>query len=205
MADPNADMAVLARLPDDKIHALADMLDESIIIRLPESAKIREIADTHLSESDVSCIINVFYNFFASQANPQPIIQMVDAASLQENKKNVLKEVLESIHKKIDTQKITQMQTIATLDVIGHPHFHRFDVYTELRPVSNDGKITKLIPKLVITGVLGEPHTHIDRTISIQMDPKEGHKLVKDITSQLEALETEVRFMQGKLGDDVVD
>ena len=204
MADPSAQIAVFAKIPDDKILALADMLDESIILK-PNIKKIRKVAGPHLSESDAASIYTAFYNFFISQAAPQRITHIVDTAPLEDQKKEVLGKALKIIHAKTNAQKISQMRSIAELDVAGHPHFHQLQVYTELRPISENGKITKMVPKLVISGILHEPNTHDDRPISAQMSSEEGRNLVEQISEQLEALETEVRFIKEKLGDDVID
>lgn len=63
-------MAVLARLPDDKIRALADALGESIVVRGPDRARMGEIAGAELSESDAS-IARVLYNFLSVRPAPR--------------------------------------------------------------------------------------------------------------------------------------
>lgn len=204
MIEPSAQIAVFAKIPDDKIRALADMLDESII-RKPSMKKIREVTGGDLSEIEVASVSTAFYNFFMSKDAPQRIIRIVDSAPLEDQKKAVLKQALKSIHEKSDAQKISQMRSVAELDAAGHPHFHQLQIYTELRPVSDNGEITKMVPKLVISCVLHEPNTHDDRPVSVQMDLEEGRSLVKQISEQLEALETEIKFMKEKLGDGVID
>lgn len=195
---------VFENLPDAKILELANVLDESII-RKPDLTKITGVVGEHLSEPDVVSVINVFYNFFINRASYQQMIRLIDATRLQEQKKDVLKQVLKNIHEKSDAQKVTQMKTIAELDVAGHPHFHQLRIYTEFRPVSDNGKITKLVPKLVVSGLVHEPNVHDDRTVLIQMDLEDGRKLAKEFSNQLEAFEAEIKFMKEKLGPDIID
>ena len=182
MAEPSAQIAVFAKIPDDKIRALADALDESIV-RRPSAEKIREVVGAHLSESDAASVATVFYNF-VSQAAPQRITRAIDAAPLEDRKKDVLRRALESVHEKSDARKISQMASIADLDV-GRPRLCQPKVHTELRPTSDDGEITGMAPKLFISGVLREPNARDDRPVSVQMDSEEGRKLAEQISEQL--------------------
>lgn len=205
MANPSTDIAALANLPNDKVRALADMIDESIIVRRPDRTKVDEIVGTRLSETEFYCITNVFYNFVVNKVSPQTITRMIDVAPLTEDKKTMLQQVLKNMHERLDAQKMEQMQTMADLKVAGHPHLHQLSIYTELRPISNYGRITKMIPKLVINGVLREPHTFNDRPISIQLDPTQARRLSKEVSNQLDTLDTEIRFIREKMGDDMID
>ena len=205
MADSSTDIAALAKLPNDKVRALANMMDESIIVRSPDRTKVDEIVGAGLSEAEFSCINRVFYNFVVNKASPQTIRRMIDATSLTEDEKNMLKQVLKNMHERLDAQKVDQMKAVADLGVVGHPHIHQLSIYTELRPISIGGRITKMIPKLVISGVLREPHTPNDRPISIQLDPTQARRLSKEVGDQLDAFETEIRFIKEKMGDDIVD
>ena len=205
LADPSADIAALANLPNDKVRALADMIDESIIVRRPDRTKVDEIVGTGLSETEFYCITNVFYNFVVNKASPQTITRMIDATPLTEDKKTMLQQVLKNMHERLDAQKMEQMKTMADLKVAGHPHLHQLSIYTELRPISNDGRITKMIPKLIVNGVLREPYTSNDRPISIQLDPTQARRLSKEVSNQLDALDTEIRFIREKMGDDMID
>ena len=205
MTDPSTDIATLSKLPEGQIRALADTIDESIIVRRIDRTKVDEIVGVKLSETEVSCINNVFYNFVVNHARPQTMTRMIDVAPLTEDKKNILKQVLKNLHERVDAQKVNQMQTMADLEVAGHPHLHQLTIYTELRPISNDGRITKMIPELVINGVLREPHTPNDRPISIQLDPTQARRLSKEVSNQLDSLDMEIRFIKEKMGDDVID
>ena len=69
MVEPSAQIAVFAKIPDDKIRALADALDESIVQR-PSAEKIREVVGDHLNESDAASVAAVFYNFFVAKPPP---------------------------------------------------------------------------------------------------------------------------------------
>ena len=184
MPDPSAQIAVFAKIPDDKIRALAGALDESIV-RKPGTEKIRKVAGAHLTESDAASVATVFYNFFVSHDDPRRIMRMVDAAPLEDQKKTVLRQALKSILEKSDAQKILQMVSAAETDDAGRPRLRHLRVYTEPRPVPDNGKIAKMATKLVIRGILHEPNTNGDRPVSMQMDSAEGLDLAEQISEQL--------------------
>lgn len=99
-------MVALARLPDDKIRALADALEGSIVARMPDKAKMGEIVGAELSESDAFSIARALYNFFVSQTCPRALTRVMDAAPLREDKKRLLKQVLKSTHENADARRI---------------------------------------------------------------------------------------------------
>ena len=140
-----------------------------------------------MSESDAASVATVFYNFFISQADPQRIMQMVGAAPLEDQKKDVLMQALKSIHQKSSAQKILQMMSTAETDAAEHPRLRQLRVYTEPRPVSDNGGITRTVTKLFISGVLHEPNADGDRPVSVQVDSEEGRELARQISEQLEA------------------
>ena len=132
-------MAALARLPDDRIRALADALDGPITDRTLDGARVREIAGARLSESDVSCILDAFCGFFAGRDGPRRMARAVDAAPLQESKKSVLKEVLKSMHEKAGAQKTARMRAVAAPGAAGRPGRRRPGARAGSRPAPGDG------------------------------------------------------------------
>ena len=182
---------------------LVIFFDDSILHTIPDLSKIKKILGDDFNDDDNNEIIHIFYNFIISKRSPNKIFGVIDTSNLDDDKKNVLKETVQKIHDKTDMDSLSTGIKTEFLKTFGYPHTHGFNTVTEFRPISNENKITKIIPSLVVS--INTHEFDVDNVINFQLNLKEVEELVEVLNDGANTLKTEIRDLRDKFGDKIID
>ncbi len=111
MSDPQSKLSIFDQLSQETILKLADFFNESIITTPPDESEIRKIIGNDFKNEDIEKIISAFFNFIRSKLYPEKILEIIDNVELEEDKKVLLKEIIQKIHDRIDPKDVGLEET----------------------------------------------------------------------------------------------
>lgn len=206
MDSPEEQLMIFEKIDDEKIRQLFDLVDETIVNKPLSMEKMVNILDLDLDESERKLINNTLFNFSINPGSSNSIVKIIEKSKLTSDKKQILKESLKSIQDKLPEDKLSFESTKSFLEDVGHPHLHTIGVTTEFRPISKDGKITKILPSLIVTGAMhNQSHIGSEQLLNFQIDIETFEKMLKDFQFSLETIKEEVKDFKLKFGEDIID
>ncbi len=206
MSDPQSELDIFNRISTEQIIELGNYFDDSILSPSPNLSKLKKILDKDFEISSVKELISIFYNFAISKRNPDKIFKIITTSKLDEDKKKMLKEIVQKIHDKINLDDVSISLTANFLHTFGHAHIHGFKTVTEFRPISNGREgIKKIIPSLVVSINTHESDNGVDNVINFQLTLKDAKKLIEELNSGSDLLKTEIQDFRNKFGEDIID
>ena len=102
---------------------------------------------------------------------------------LEGDKRALLAGVAERMRNRADAAKIRENLAFGSIRSYGHPSIRRLAVYIEFRPVYSEGAIRRLIPHLVVDGIVQKDGQVESQPIRFQMDLASAQRFLKDIQS----------------------
>ena len=202
MSTPQEDLSVVGKIPKDKLLKLADMFDESVMTKAPKLEEIRRVIGG--SKSDAKKVLTAFYNFVISKSDQSYIFDLINQLqNLTENEKIILKDIIEQIHNKVDHDKIVIQTGSELLKMFGHKHIRHVEMITEFRPISNQNRILKIIPAIVIDTPIFD-RKGAEQRVNFQMDLETAEEFVTQLSGRIDDLKRETQYMRDKLGSDIV-
>lgn len=206
MSDPQSALSIFNKLSKEKITELSEFFDESIVSKMPDEDKVREIIGNEYSDYDLQVVITSFFNFFNSKLYPDQMFEIIDSSNVEKEKKDFLKETIKKIHDKIDPEKIKEDSQYDFLQDFGHPHLHKIGIIPEFRPILKDGQIIKFVSSIVVSGTVHNPYEKDEEaSINFQTDVKGAESLVKNLTHMIEETKTQISEIRKKFGDNIID
>ena len=198
-------MRAFGRLSEEQAMQLAEVLDESLLIRSPDLEKMRAIAGSGFTDRDLVDLAVLYTELLATAVSDDARRDVDSCTGLgDDDKRPLLASVAEKMRGAADAGKIRENLALGSIRSYGHPHMHRLGVYTEFRPVSSGGAIRRLVPHLVVDGLAYKDGQAEGQPIRFQMDPESAERFLDDIKSGIDALRAEIKDMRGKFGDDAV-
>lgn len=204
MATPKEQLLVFEKIENNKINQIFNLVDENIVIVEIEKEKLSKIIGEGFTDSEIYYINNAFYNF-ANTKKVENMLTIIENSILSNDKKIILKENLQILQKRLSQNKISLLQAQSSLEQLGHPHVHTIGAFTEFRPLSQNGKIMKIIPSLIINGTMHSPDVNKNTSINFQMTLKEFEKMLKEFQNNVSVLKEEIAEFKEKFGDDIID
>lgn len=192
------------RLSREQAENLADMFDEGLLLRRPDLERMRKITGQSFSDKDLTSLARLYLDLLMTKISVAARKDVESAAGMDDDKRALLVGIAEKMRGAIDAGKIEDNMALSGIRYLGHPRVVRLDVYTEFRPLSENGAIRRVVPHLVVDGMV---HTGMGGTrqpIKFQMDRATARHIAKELQSQIDALEDEIADMRSKFGEDVV-
>ena len=205
MSDAKSELSIFDKLSQESIIKLADFFNESIFITPPDKSEIKKIIGNDFKNEDIEKIISAFFNFIRSKLYPEKILEIVDDVELKEDKKILLKEIIQKIHDRVDSKDVTTGITSSFLHTFGFPHTHGSTTVTEFRPILESGKIIKFIPSLVVSIKTHNSDDGSDGVVNFQLGLDDAEEFVKTLNEGAESLKTEIQEIRNKFGDKIID
>ncbi len=206
MSDLQPKLDIFNKISTEKIIELGNFFDETILTQLPNLSKLEEILGSGFDINDIRELVPIFYNFTIGKRNPDKIFEIISTSKLEEDKKRILKEIVQKIHDKTDLDKISTSMTSSFLKEFGFAHTHGFKTITEFRPISNaEEGIKKIIPSLILSINTHESDNDVDHTINLQLSLKDAKELIDELNNGANSLKIEIQDFRKKFGDDIID
>lgn len=193
-----------SRLSREQAEALAEMVDERVILRSLDFGRVRSVTGPGFSDDDISGIARLYFDLMLARLGDVSGTDLADRTDLDADKRTVLAVIADKILDKVDSSKIRENLTLATLLHEGHPHVQHLSVYTEFRPFSLNGKIVRVVPHLVVNGIVHESARIDSQPVKFQLDLASARRLVDDLKAGIDALQDEIKDMRDKFGGEVV-
>ena len=189
MARYHKDLAEVAKLPNDVVLKIIELVNEDI-------------------DTDIDRIETAFYNIVLAKDDPESFVELIDdAPELTSKQKDILKDIMKKIHGKLDVRKMRTNSHVPRLKTFGHVYAQIgiYAITTEFRPLSDPDtkKITRLVPSLVIDTAFGDRHKR-NKSINFQMDLDDAKLFVEALIKNIDALEDEIKEMREKFGESIV-
>lgn len=207
MSSPSKDLEIFNKLSKDQIIQLANLFDEKIISTTPNQSKIEEIIGKNFTETEITTIITVFYNFFLHADDPEILKQTIADTKLNDEIKSATTQALSIVIEKTDEEKIEIEFESSYLEDFGHSHIHELAIYAEFRPIFKHGEIVKMVPALVFQGMTHNPNWENinEKEINFQCSVIYAEKLVKNMQKNIDEIKAQIEVLQKKFGDSIVD
>lgn len=200
----NRRLRLFGRLSREQAERLADMFDESLLLRRPDLERMREITGPSFADSDLAGLARLYLDLLMTKINEEGRRDVESAAGLDDDKRSLLARIAEKMRDAADADKMRDNLALSTVGRIGHPHIGRLHVYTEFRPLSSGSTIKHLVPQLVVDCLIHEGGRAPERPLKIQMNLADAQAVVDNLESGIDALKNEVKAMREKFGGDVV-
>lgn len=188
------------------IKTFFDSIDESIITDISKFQKNSPFFKEISSNKDKLKVSRVIINFLVNRNDPKFIFSAINESKLEEDKKNLLTNCFTDLKNKISEEKVDEFRFKEILKDAGHPHLHGFTYFTEFRPISKvDGKITKLVPSIIVTGTMHDAESDNEVQINFQTSLSDLENLMKEMQSTITIMTNEINFFKKVMGDDIID
>ena len=195
---------IFSRLSQEQAELLADMFDESLLLRRPDLEQMRTITGPSFTDGDLARLARFYLYILMAKINAEARSNVESGAGLDDDKRSLLARIVEKMCGAADADKIKENLALGNISSLGHPHIGRLDVYTEFRPLSSGATIKRLVPQLVLDCLVHEGGRIAQRPIRLQMNLADAQSLLKDLQSGVDALKNEIEAMRVKFGAGVV-
>jgi len=204
METPKEQLMVFEKIENAKINEIFNLVDENIIVTPIEKEKIFKITGEGFSNLEAYHINNALFNFMNAETE-ESMLKIIEKSKLSDDKKNILKENLQIMKKRTSKDKIETLRAKSFLQDFGHPRVHSIGAFTEFRPISTNGKITDIVPSIIIKGIIHNPKDKENFLINFQMSLKEFEEMIKSFQEDALSFKEEITEFKEKFGADVID
>lgn len=195
---------MFSRLSREQAEGLAGMFNEDMLLHLPDLERMRDITGPSFADKDLVALIGLYLDLLMTKISDKARRDVESGMGLDGDKRRLLASVAEKMRDAADAGKVGDNLTLHTIKYLGHPHITRLNVYTEFRPLSEDGAIKRFIPHLVFDGTARAGGSTARQHIRFQMDRATTLVAVKNLQSGVDALDDEIKDLRNKFGDDAV-
>lgn len=192
------------RLSREQAEKLASVFDEGLLLRRPDIERMREITGTSFSDKDLTSLASLYLYLLMTKISDVARRDVESDAGLDPDEHSLLVSIAKKMRGAIDANKMTDNLLLNNIRRLGHPNIVRLDVYTEFRPLSENGKIKKVVPYLVVDGTVRTGRDATRQPIKFQINRAAARHLAENLQSAIDALEDEIADMRNKFGEDVV-
>ena len=197
-------ISVFTRLSQEQAENLAGMFDEGLLLHRPDLERMRKITGPSFSDKDLTSLARLYLDLLMTKISTAALRDVESDVGMDDDKHTLLVSIAEKMRGAIDAGKIEDNLTLSNIRRLGHPNIVRFDVYTEFRPLSENGAIRKVIPHLVADCTVRTDMGATRQPIRFQMDRATARRIAKELQSQVDSLDDEIADMRSKFGEDAV-
>lgn len=189
------------RLSREQAENLAGMFDEDLLLHCPDLERMRKITGQSFSGKDLARLYLDLLMILISVAARRGV---ESAVGMDDDRRALLAGIAEKMRGAINAGKIEDSLALGGIRRLGRPRAVRLGVYTEFRPLSENGEIRRVAPHLVVDGTVRTGTGATRQPIKLQMDRATARHTAKELQSQIDALGDEIAGMRSKFGGDVV-
>ena len=199
-------LQVFSALDHEKISDIMDILNENIVKRDSSTdVMFKRIQDLGFTTRQSSNIMMVFYNFYHALTNPNDMRKSIDQLEMSEDAKQLIQNTFERVRKKGNRSKVETALESRKMQMLGHGYLHHLEATAEFRPMTLDDKLQKIIVSVVVSGETHDGDFENPETINFQINFTDFKNMVEELNAQLEKITSQIKTLQEKLGDDVVE
>ena len=199
----NDEYVVFENLDKKQIAILSDMFDENILIEQFTSPKLPHLQKMNFSEKQARDIIQCFFNLYSGIDVPDLVKDDIKKLKLSNDiKKNII-ELFDELCSTVSTEEIAIAKKGSSLLRYGHDHIHEFSAVLELRPITQDNKLKKMLPSIVCTGEIQNYNHTKTKYLNFQIDVFQFEELVSDMNEILKEIKHDIKVLKDK-GDPIV-
>lgn len=193
-----------SKLSREQAEKLADIFDEDLLLHPPNLEQMRVITGPSFTDMELTNLAKLYLDLLMTKISDEARRDVKSGMDLNNDQATLLAAIAEQMCRKIDANRIKDNLTLNTLKYLGHPHITSIETYTEFRPLSTNRTIKRLIPNIVVDGIVHKSGITSHQPINFQMDYATAKRFLKNLQSGIDALEDEITDMRNKFGDDVV-
>lgn len=198
------DLRSFIGITPDKLSKIMELMDETIVVDQLRSPKIQKLIAMGYTENQAEDIVTTFFNFMRHIGDTR-IITIIENSKLNETEKKLMKNAFEDMSKKIDKNKIDELEKQEEIEEYGHLHLHTLNAKLECRPMFTNDKKLKLIGSVVIEGEIQDSgHENPPIPINFQLKVSSFEELVGELTKELSMIKTQIKELKEKMGEDNV-
>ena len=192
------------RLSREQAENLAGMFDEDLLLHCPDLERMRKITGQSFSGKDLASLARLYLDLLMILISVAARRDVESAVGMDDDRRALLVGIAEKMRGAINAGKIEDSLALGGIMRLGRPRAVRLGVYTEFRPLSENGEIRRVAPHLVVDGTVRTGTGATRQPIKLQMDRATARHTAKELQSQIDALEDEIAGMRSKFGEDVV-
>lgn len=142
------------RLSREQAENLAGMFDEDLLLHCPDLERMRKITGQSFSGKDLTSLARLYLDLLMILISVAARRGVEPAVGMDDDRRALLAGIAEKMRGAINAGKIEDSLALGGIRRLGRPCVVRLGVYTEFRPLSENGEIRRVAPHLVVDGTV---------------------------------------------------
>lgn len=202
---PHSGLEIFSELKKSQLLQINRIFDESIIKDPLNNDKIQELKNLGFTKKQSMAILEAFFNFYDALKHSEQMKNFIEQLEINDNTKRLIMDAFEMVLKKGDKSKVILIDKAEQLKIFGHDHLRKLDAVAEFRPLTDDGKLQKVVVSIVLDGEIQNTNHVNPKTINFQTDFATFQTMVRDLNTKLNTMRIEINTLKKKMGDDIVE